>query len=225
MTKQTAHNTKNTPVPTFQFVLASASPRRKKLLADAGYQFIVQPSNIDENTLAEKLEDLCPEKHTVQLALAKASNVAELYPASVTLGADTIVECKGKIIGKPRSRSHARQILKLLFSTPHRVITGLALVHKNKNITITRIDITKVFPRRITDTQIEDYLNTGKWQGKAGAYGIQQVKDDFIERLEGSFTNVIGLPLELTEQLLANLGITPKIKQNFNPDDPELSAL
>ena len=186
---------------TIQFILASASPRRKLLLEKAGYNFTVIPSNIDESTFP--LENLSSTKHAETLALAKANDVAQDHPDTLVMGADTIVDFDNKIIGKPADAADAERITRLLFSAPHKVITAVALVKIKDNIEIVRAEITTVYPKQLTEEQIVRHIETGNWRGKAGAYGIQETGDEFVEKIEGSFTNVIGLPMELVEKLLA----------------------
>jgi len=185
------------------FILASASPRRKKLLVEAGYRFEVIVSNIDESTF--DAEDVNSVEHTKRLALAKAKDVAERFPDELVMGADTVVDFQGEVIGKPKGRTHAEQITRMLFSTPHRVITGVAIVRLKDQIEIVKAAETVVYPKRLTDEQIAGHIKNGGWKGKAGAYGIQETGDEFVERIEGSFTNVIGLPMELVESLLLEI--------------------
>ena len=191
----------DTPDPN-TFILASASPRRKLLLERAGYRFDIICSNIDESTFDTAGADSVD--HTKQLALAKANDVAQKYPARFVLGADTVVDFNGKIIGKPEDAAHAEQITRLLFSAPHKVITGIALVNIDRSLEIVEADTTIVYPKALTEQQIAEHIRKEDWKGKAGAYGIQETGDEFVERIEGSFTNVIGLPMELIEELLAD---------------------
>ena len=102
---------------------------------------------------------------------------------------------------------HAEEITRKLFSKAHKVITGLALVCVYKGIEIIEADTTLVYPRKLTEAQIADHIQNGQWQGKAGAYGIQETGDEFVDHIDGSFSNVMGLPMELTERLLGRLGI------------------
>jgi len=190
------------------FILASASPRRQELLHKAGYRFAVIPSGVDEETFGTEGIDsvtLCK-----RLALAKANDVAARYADRFVLGADTVVDASGHIIGKPADAADAERITRILFSRPHKVITGIALVCRDKNIEIAEAEITTVYPRPLTDAQIAEHIAGGSWQGKAGAYGIQETGDAFVERIEGSFTNVMGLPMERTEALLQTCGIKPR---------------
>ena len=187
--------------PPQPFILASASPRRKLLLEKEGYEFKVIPSNIDEN--AFPLEGISSIEHTKQLALAKAKNVAEKYPNMLVMGADTVVDFNDCIIGKPKNAIDAERITRLLFSAPHKVITAVALVRIKDKLEIVEADVTTVYPKKLTENQIAEHIKNGDWRGKAGAYGIQETGDEFVERIEGSFTNVIGLPMELVQKLLA----------------------
>ena len=195
------------PVRVSQFILASASPRRRDLLRKAGYCFEIVPSGVDESKY--DVNRISSEEHTKILALAKAKDVAAKFPNAIVMGSDTVVDLDGEIIGKPDDAEHAEEITRKLFSRPHKVITGLALVCIEKNIEIIEADTTLVYPRKLTDAQIADHIQNGQWQGKAGAYGIQETGDEFVDHIDGSFSNVMGLPMELTERLLGRLGIHP----------------
>jgi septum formation protein len=181
-------------------VLASASPRRKDLLARAGYAFDVIPSDVDESAFLDAGVD--PARHAEVLALAKARSVATGYPDHLVIGADTLVDSDGEIIGKPVNAEDAERITRKLFSAPHEVITGLALIRLADGVEIVRSDVTTVYPRKLTDEQIARHIAGGAWEGKAGAYAIQEMDDEFIERIDGSLTNVMGLPMELLQRLL-----------------------
>jgi septum formation protein len=187
-----------------RLVLASASPRRRELLAEAGYSFEVIPSEVDESEFARTR--INPRRHAEELALAKARNVAPQRPDALVIGADTIVHLRGEIIGKPADAAEAERITRKLFAEPHEVITGLALVRLCDHTEIVRSEVTIVYPRRLTEEQIAAHIAGGTWQGKAGAYAIQETGDELVDHLEGSLTNVVGLPLELLQRLLAQLG-------------------
>ena len=180
------------------FVLASASSRRRQLLADAGYELTVIRPEIDESVLEGEEAHKCAER----LALAKAKNVAEEYPDSLVMGADTVVDFQGEIIGKADGENEAEVIVRKLFSSPHRVITAVAFVRIADGLEIVESDSTTVYPKRLTDKQIREHIKGGTWRDKAGAYAIQEDGDAFIERIEGSMTNVMGLPMELVERIL-----------------------
>ncbi|MEN6308957.1 MAG: Maf family protein [Anaerohalosphaeraceae bacterium] len=192
----------------FQFILASASPRRRELLAKAGFIFRVEPSNVDEESYDKG--GITSEDHCRILALAKACEVAGRFPDMPVLGSDTVVDFEGQIIGKPADAADAERITRMLFSKPHKVITGLALVWKSRGVEIVEVDTTIVYPHKLTEQQIQGHIAGGLWEGKAGAYGIQETGDEFVDRIEGSFTNVMGLPMERVEHLLCQYGILPK---------------
>lgn len=183
------------------FILASASPRRKLLLRQAGYSFDIVVSDVDES---EYSADDSTE-FTKMLALAKAKDVAARCPDKLVLGADTVVDFNGQIIGKPDDAEDAEQITRMLFSAPHKVISGVAIVRQSDNVEIVKAAVTKVYPKKLTEQQIAEHIRKGDWKGKAGAYGIQETGDEFVERIEGSYTNVIGLPMELVSEIFSSL--------------------
>ena len=191
-----------------QFILASASPRRKELLEKAGYVFNVEPSQVDEEAFEKAGVD--SEDHCKILALTKAKDVAGRFADMPVLGSDTVVDFDGHIIGKPADAKDAERITRMLFSKPHKVITGIALIWPGKNIEIVEVDTTIVYPKKLTERQIQGHIAGGLWEGKAGAYGIQETGDEFVDRIKGSFTNVMGLPMERVERLLRSHGITAK---------------
>jgi septum formation protein len=184
-------------------ILASASPRRRELLARAGYQFHVVPSHVEEpNSSAPAARQTA-----IELARAKARAVADNYPGHVVLAADTLVLLKGHILGKPADAADARQLLRRLRGTRHTVVTGVAL--RWGEVERTAAEETVVVMRRVTDEAIDAYVATGEPMGKAGAYAVQEEGDRFIERMEGSYTNVVGLPMELVGRMLGEMGIHP----------------
>jgi septum formation protein len=191
-----------------QFILASASPRRKELLQKAGYVFQVEPSGVNEEAFEKA--GVNSQEHCKILALAKAKDVAGHFPDMSVLGSDTVVDYDGQIIGKPADAADAERITRNLFSKPHKVITGLALVWLSKKIEIVEADTTIVYPKMLTERQIQAHIAGGLWEGKAGAYGIQETGDEFVEHIDGSFTNVMGLPMERVERLLQSCGITAR---------------
>lgn len=190
-------------------ILASSSPRRRQLLAQAGYKFTSVRPNINEprttvvrGESAFLTDAISPCEYAKRLALAKAKNIAERHPDCLVIGADTIVDFNGQIIGKPRNAKEAEQITKKLFSRPHKVITAVAIVRLNDGIEVVESDSTTVYPKKLTNEQIAKHIKSGSWRDKAGAYAIREKDDEFIERIEGSLTNVMGLPMELLKRLL-----------------------
>jgi len=186
-----------------QIILASASPRRRQLLTEAGYKFKVVPSYINES--AFPITGVSASEHAKRLALAKAKDIAKKFPNCLVISADTVVDFNGEIIGKPADAKEAEQITRKLFSAPHKVITGVAIVRLNDGTELSETDTTTVYPRKLTAEQISKHIKGGSWQGKAGAYAIKEKGDEFIERIEGSLTNVMGLPMELLQRLLKRL--------------------
>ena len=189
------------PSEKIDFVLASASPRRNDLLKKAGYNFIIIPADINE----ADYNNPCPIEHAKQLALIKAEHIAKQYPDKLVLGADTIAELDGEIIGKPDDADDALRITKLLFSKPHKVITGIAIIRQTDNLVINQADTTTIYPKKLTEQDIQKHIDSNTWKGKAGAYAIQETGDRFVEKIEGSLTNVMGLPMELLQKLLKEL--------------------
>lgn len=185
------------------FILASASPRRKKLLSKAGYKFDIVVSNVDESKISA--EGISSAEFTRRVALAKAKDVAEKFPDRLIVAADTIVDYEGQIIGKPEDAKHAEEIVRKLFSKPHKVITGIAFVKKDAGLEMVDCDITTVYPKKMTEKQIAEHIASETWRGKAGAYGIQDGADEFIEKIVGSETNVVGLSMELLEKMFGEI--------------------
>lgn len=184
-------------------ILASASPRRRQLLTEAGYEFTVYRPEIDES--AFPVHGTAPREYAEKLALAKAAGVAEKFPETLVIGADTVVDFNGEIIGKPADEKDAEGITRKLFSAPHKVITAVAIIKLSADVAVVESDSTTVYPKRMSDAQIAEHIRSGTWRDKAGAYAIQQGGDEFVERIEGSLTNVMGLPMELLARLLQQL--------------------
>ena len=191
---------------TSRIVLASASPRRRQLLSDAGYGFTVVKPDVDESVFPT--DGVSASDYTKCLALAKASSIASSHPSSLVIGADTVADFQGQIIGKAADAEEARQITAKLFSKPHKVITGIAIVRLSDATKILASDTTTVYPKKMTAEQIAEHIAGGSWKDKAGAYAIQETGDEFVERIEGSLTNVMGLPMELLESILGQVKIS-----------------
>lgn len=185
-------------------ILASASPRRQELLARICPTFQVQPCPYPEPR--RKSAKVLPRQWATALAYFKARAVAEQNPQRWVLAADTIVACDGQLLGKPRDRDDARRMLELQAREVSEVITGVCLLrlaeHAQRH---GHAEATRVWMRDDPAAR-EAYLDTGEWDGKAGAYGIQDVGDRLVQRIDGSFSNVVGLPLELVGRLLRAVG-------------------
>ena len=189
-----------------RLILASASPRRSQLLSQAGFIFDVVPSDADE-TLPDGLP---PAEAAVEVARRKALAVAGGIRSAVILAADTIVVAPGgKILGKPDDEADARRMLRELSDSTHVVITGVFAVDCDTARTVGRAVATTVVFGKMTDAEIYAYVAGGEALGKAGAYAIQETGDRFVRRIEGSFTNVVGLPMETVTEMLTGFGITP----------------
>jgi septum formation protein len=188
-----------------RLILASSSPRRQQLLKAAGYSFVVQPSNVDESDVPPGLSsgDLAD-----YLARRKAETVASQFPNDVVLAADTVVSFADKILGKPGDAEAAERMLRLLSGTVQSVITGVAVVRAAENLLLHARVLSTVEMRELTDDEIARYVASGQWQGKAGGYGIQD-QDPFVTRTSGCHTNIVGLPMHTTAELLAQAGIMP----------------
>lgn len=184
-------------------ILASASPRRRELLAEAGYEFEVVCSGVEESDFSA--EGVGPCEYARRLAVAKARDVAKRFTEAIVIGADTVVDFGGEIIGKADDAGEAEAITRKLFSAAHKVITGVAIVRLCDGTELSEVDTTIVYPRRLTEEQIAEHIRGGRWRDKAGAYAIQEDGDEFIERIEGSLTNVMGLPMEVLGRMLGRI--------------------
>jgi MAF protein len=186
--------------------LASASPRRRDLLRLGGWEFSLQPAEVDETPGAGE----APENLARRLAQAKAS-ACPAPRGSLTLGADTIVVLDGEILGKPRDRDDARRMLYALRGRPHRVLTGLAVADDRCRVRASDVCATDVPMRCYTEAQVEAYLESGSPMDKAGAYGIQDDGFDPVDvpQMRGCYANVMGLPLCHAARALTALGVPP----------------
>ena len=183
-------------------ILASKSPRRSDLLNQAGYPFLVEVSEADELT-DNSLE---PQELVMENARLKAQAVYErLKPQYPVLGADTVVALDGEIFGKPKDNKNAAEMLRKLSGKAHYVFTGLALIYQGK--VYKDVSATKVFFAELTDAMIERYIASGEPHGKAGAYAVQGRAAAFISRIEGSFSNVVGLPIYLLTETAKKAGV------------------
>jgi septum formation protein len=182
-----------------KLILASQSRRRRNLLEQARIDFSVIPSNFDENSV--KLSS--PDVYVRQLAESKARDISEQYPASWVIGADTIVFIDDTILGKPGSRSEARTMLKNLSGKTHQVLTGYCVCCQSIDRYFSDAVKTEVCFKKLTEREIDWYIDSGEPFGKAGAYAIQGIGAFLVKRIDGSYTNVVGLPVcEVVEFLI-----------------------
>jgi septum formation protein len=191
------------PAPPVELILASASPRRRELLAQLAVPFSIIPADIDERVLPDEV----PRAYTIRVAHAKAQHVARQFPHAVVLGADSIVVLEQQILGKPRDVEDARHMLTRLSGRAHTVITGLAVLNLAQQFACLDAVSTMVRFRTLSASAIEDYIATAEPLDKAGAYAIQGAAAAFVEAWDGCYTNVVGLPLRRTAALLQAAGL------------------
>jgi septum formation protein len=215
-----------------ELILASSSPRRQELLREIGIPFRVHAANINEDQMPGEP----PMEYALRLALEKAQAVSKQYPQSYVLGADTIVVLQGEVLGKPRDHADAARMLRLLSGRAHEVTTAVSLISPNfivpnfaapntpsqskaapntaatslvapGTLAETRASTTKVYFREITEAEIQQYVAGGEPMDKAGAYAIQGGASRWTNRIEGEFSNVVGLPLSLVTEMLKATGL------------------
>ncbi len=182
------------------FILASKSPRRREILNRIGLKFEVVESQIDETGVSK---DLPPRYYVQELSMLKSTDVASKSKSdTIVIGADTVVVHNGKIIGKPKSFDEAYEMLSSFSGSIHTVLSGISVTDSKTMTTITDFCETEVKFFSLTDSEITDYINTYKPYDKAGAYGIQEYAGVFVEKINGDYYNVVGLPLSKLYQLL-----------------------
>jgi septum formation protein len=188
---------------TRQIILASKSPRRLQLFkllkikfkaADSGFKEVVNPR--------------LSHKDLVQfLALGKAQAAAKKYPKAVIIAADTMVSFKGKVLGKPKNKKDAEKMLKSFSGKAQEVITGVAILDTSTKQVVVAVDKIKIYFKKLSDAEISAYVNSGQSLDKAGAYGPQNLGFNLIKRIEGDFTNILGLPMTTVFNALEKLGV------------------
>lgn len=188
-------------------ILASASPRRAELLRQLGLEFEIIPSHVDE----VQSNELSAGEVAQINAYRKARAISKKHPDAVTLGVDTVVTYGGRIFGKPGSLAEAEEMLLTMSGQLHQVVTGVCLIHLRSHRQRLFFEQTDVTFRPMTLAQIRHYHAQVTPLDKAGGYGIQEKGDVLVESISGSFTNVIGLPLERLEAELAAFGVTPQV--------------
>jgi septum formation protein len=186
-----------------KIILASASPRRKDLLEKIGLKFEVDSCDIIEDLTS----DLAPRELAKKISAEKAQAAVEKYSDAIIIAADTIGVFEGKIIGKPHTATEARKILSILSGKSHLVITGYTIIDTGTRKTVTKSVQTKVYFRNLSESEIDAYVKTGEPLDKAGAYAIQGLGALIVEKIEGDYYNVIGLPLSSLMESLKGFGI------------------
>ncbi len=184
-----------------KIILASQSPRRRQLLEEAGYEFsVIAPADSAE---CGACSGESPAEMVARLAEQKARDVAVRVEDGIVIGCDTVAECQGQILGKPADEEHVRSMLHLLRGRRHRVLSGLCLIRQPENDVRVRVDLTTLEMLPLSDGEIEEYLASGAWEGKAGAFGLQD-RLGWIRVIEGCESNVVGLPMELLNEMLGD---------------------
>ena len=191
------------PKPVKKIILASASPRRKELLEKLGLEFEVESSDYEERSAPT----VDPCGLVIKNSLAKARAVAARHKKAIIIAADTIGVIRGKVIGKPHTADEAGRMLRSLSEKSHRVITGFTIIDTETGRTISKSNETKVYFRKLTPPEIDAYVKTGEPLDKAGAYAIQGLGAVVVEKIEGDYYNVIGLPLSALTESLKEFGI------------------
>ncbi|MBI5579393.1 MAG: septum formation inhibitor Maf [Deltaproteobacteria bacterium] len=182
-----------------KIILASRSPRRRYLLERAGVRFSVIPSEFDESSISMAP----PDDYVRSLATAKAQDIASRYPESWVIGADTVVVAANRVLGKPASTAEARDMLRHLSGRTHQVLTGFCVCRLSETKLFAETARTDVLFKTLTSAEIDWYIQTGEPFDKAGAYAIQGIGTFLVKRIDGSYTNVVGLPVcEVIEILI-----------------------
>ena len=187
-----------------KLILASTSPRRKEILEKLTIPFETQNSDFEE----DMSQDLSAEDLAKSLSFGKAKAVADKNPDAIVIGADTFVYFGGKKVGKPKDSEDAKMMLKEMSGKPHSVFTGYTIIDTSSGKVITKVIETKVYFKSLSEKQIEDYVATGEPLDKAGSYALQGLGAILIDRIEGDFFNVMGLPLSSLSDSLNEFGVS-----------------
>lgn len=199
-----ANDPMDRPESKLLIVLASQSPRRAQLLREAGIAFEVVPPGYEEPAPEDWTLDAV--SYVESASYFKARSLADQFPDRIILGADTAVRVGDQLFGKPADREDARRILTTLGGTTHEVITGVTAYHPARQAGRIAHAVTRVRMRAMSNDELDTYLASGQWAGKAGAYGIQDRGDAFVTLVEGDFDNVVGLPVRLVREMLRAFG-------------------
>ena len=184
-----------------KIILASKSPRRKQILEQVGLDFEIEVSDFDETQIKFKT----PQEMVEKLSLEKAKIIAQGNPDAIIIGADTTVIFRKEIIGKPKSKEDAFRILSLLSGNTHEIVTGFTVIKGSKSIT--KHITSKVKFKKLSEAEINAYVETGEPMDKAGGYGIQEKGGLFMENIEGDYFNVVGLPIFAVAEALKEFGV------------------
>lgn len=185
-------------------ILASGSPRRSMLLKQLGLKFAVDPSNIEEKIDCK----LPPHDLARSLSLQKAEKIATKYTNAIVIASDTFIVINGEILGKANTRKEAQKMLEKINGKSHLVITGFTIIDTDTKRIVSGSAATKVFIKKLTEEQINNYIDSGEPLGKAGAYAIQGIGAIIVEKIEGDYFNVVGLPLSVLTVELEKFGVS-----------------
>jgi len=186
-----------------EIVLASASTRRKELLEKIGLQFTVDPSDYPEDAYFE----LKPRERAKQVSLEKARAVAARHSNALIIAADTFIVSAGQVMGKPHSPNEAKRMLKALSGCSHMAITGFTILDTTNGKTLSRAVETRIYMRKLSEREIDSYVSSSEPLDKAGAYAIQGLGSALIDKIEGDYYNIMGLPLSACAQDLKSFGV------------------
>jgi septum formation protein len=193
-----------------EIILASSSPRRRELMAEFGVPFrVIEPDPTAECGVCSRET---PPELVARLAYQKTANVIEKIDLGLVIGCDTVAECMGQILGKPQNREHAQSMLERLRGRSHSVYSGLCLWDKVTARRSVRVDVSRLTMDAVSDSDIQAYLDTEVWIGKAGAFGFQDGLT-WVHLDHGSPTNVVGLPVELLREMLSEFGCSAKVTE------------
>jgi len=187
-----------------KLILASKSPRRKKILEENGFEIEIDVSNADEKSIKnDNIKEL-----VVEIAKLKAETVAKRHKNAIIIAADTLVYFDGKEIGQQESDEEAEKTLRRLLGKTHEVCTGICIINTSTNKVLQSFDIAKITLKKVSDEILMDYIKSGLYKGKAGAYNIDDPEfENFVENIEGAETCVTGLPIEKVKELLKEFDI------------------
>ncbi len=184
-------------------VLASASPRRKELLESIGLVFTVDPAEYEEDTRRKAR----PPELVKAISLEKAKRAAARHPDSIIIAADTLGVLGHKLLGKPGNADEATEMLRMMSGRPHTVLTGFTILDSGSGKAVSKVVESKVYFKKLKDEEIDDYVRSGEPLDKAGAYGIQGLGSRLVDRVEGDYYNVVGLPLYALVKELIKFGV------------------
>jgi septum formation protein len=186
-----------------QLILGSGSPRRKELLAEIVQDFDVIPSNFEEDMTLP----LPPEDLALRLSEGKAQDVAKRYTNAIILAVDTFVIVDGELLGKPKDIEDAKKMLRKESGKKQQIISGLTVLDTTNGRKLQKVVVSEVVMRNLLVEEIAEYVTTHEVLDKSGSYAIQEIGDKFVEKIEGSFTNIMGLPIEEVKEMLKEFGI------------------